>query len=115
MKNINITLENKFKKHVGSMIKTHRVNAKLTQSQLASKLGITYQQLQNYESGRRNISIVRFITIVEFFKVSALNFLPLIENERTGLSTLQDMQKQILNSITKCLEITGDMLKHNGE
>ena len=38
--------------HVGRQITAIRIHSDFSQQRLAEKIGITYQQLQKYESGR---------------------------------------------------------------
>lgn len=42
--------------HVGRQITAIRIHCDLSQQRLAEKIGITYQQLQKYESGRNRVS-----------------------------------------------------------
>ena len=42
--------------HVGRQITTIRIHSDFSQQRLAEKIGITYQQLQKYESGRNRVS-----------------------------------------------------------
>ncbi len=45
--------------HVGSRVRVRRTLLGLTQTQLGEKLGITFQQIQKYESGINRISASR--------------------------------------------------------
>lgn len=42
--------------HVGRQITAIRIHSDFSQQRLAEKIGITYQQLQKYESGRNRVS-----------------------------------------------------------
>ena len=64
---------------VGLKIRGHREKAGINQAALAKKLGITKDQISNYETGKRtNMSVKRFcdicyalnITPEEFWKIS---------------------------------------------
>ena len=50
-------------------IKTCRINAGLTQEQLAEKMGVSVVSVQNWESGKTNIEIRRFRDLAAVFNV----------------------------------------------
>jgi transcriptional regulator with XRE-family HTH domain len=89
--------------HIGKQIKLLRLSRKISQKELAKKMGITYQQVQKYENGLNKISVSRLWQVCEIFEISP-NFLfedilsdeqgakkaaPLIPN---SLATSQDMK-----------------------
>jgi len=49
--------------HVGERIRLRRTEAGLTQEQLAAALGISYQQVQKYETGANRVSAGRMLEI----------------------------------------------------
>jgi transcriptional regulator with XRE-family HTH domain len=49
--------------HVGTRVKSRRLQLGLTQGELADQVGITFQQLQKYESGVNRISSSRLSQI----------------------------------------------------
>ena len=61
--------ENRVNKIVGLNIRDQRVKRKWTQTQLAEKLGITFQQIGKYEKGQNGLSAIRLIEISKQFKV----------------------------------------------
>ena len=50
-------------KHIGKKIREGRAQAGYTKKALAAKLGITYQQLQKYETGANRISASRIAKV----------------------------------------------------
>jgi transcriptional regulator with XRE-family HTH domain len=54
--------------HVGRRIRIRRVMRELSQSNLADQLGLTYQQLQKYESGANRISASRLWQIAQILE-----------------------------------------------
>ncbi|MEW6162648.1 MAG: helix-turn-helix transcriptional regulator [Nitrospirota bacterium] len=46
-----------FREIIGETLKKYRLAAKMSQMELAEKIGVSYQQLQKYEKGVNNISI----------------------------------------------------------
>lgn len=51
-------------------VRDMREDSDLSQQQIADKLGITRQQYQLYESGKREMPMHLFIELAKFYKVS---------------------------------------------
>lgn len=56
--------------HVGNRIRLRRMILGLSQQQLASKLGLTFQQVQKYEKGGNRVGASRLFDISKVLKVS---------------------------------------------
>lgn len=52
---------------VGKRIRTQRLMCKMSQSELGKQLGITFQQIQKYESGVNRVGAGRLQTIAKIF------------------------------------------------
>lgn len=63
-------------KKVGEAIELQRKIKKKTRNELGEKIGVCYQQIQNYETGSQNIHIVRLFEISKALGVSILKLLP---------------------------------------
>ena len=61
--------ENRVNRIVGLNIRDQRRKRQWTQTQLAKKLGITFQQIGKYEKGQNGLSAVRLIEISKQFEV----------------------------------------------
>lgn len=61
-------------KHVGKKIKLFRNMRGLSQSDVAVKLGITFQQFQKYETGKNRIPISRLMKLASIFGVNMTVF-----------------------------------------
>jgi transcriptional regulator with XRE-family HTH domain len=61
-------------KHVGTRIRTRRVELGLSQSALADALGITFQQIQKYEKGSNRVSASRLQKISDVLQVQVSFF-----------------------------------------
>jgi transcriptional regulator with XRE-family HTH domain len=61
-------------KHVGYRVRTRRTLLGLNQSQLGEACGITFQQLQKYESGANRISASRLYQISKILDVPVSDF-----------------------------------------
>jgi transcriptional regulator with XRE-family HTH domain len=55
---------------IGARVRALRVAARLSQPQLAQSLGITFQQLQKYETGANRIAASRLVRIAAALEVS---------------------------------------------
>jgi transcriptional regulator with XRE-family HTH domain len=55
---------------VGSNIRIHRILKGITQTQLAERLGITFQQLQKYERGVNRVGSGRLAEIARVLEIS---------------------------------------------
>ena len=61
-------------KFVGAKVRMARLNENLSQTELAEKLGITFQQVQKYESGKNRISASRLYDIAHIVKSDVAYF-----------------------------------------
>jgi len=71
---------NNIDKKIGEAIELHRKIAKKTRKQVGEKLGLSYQQIQNYETGKHRIAASTLFNLSNFFKTSINNFFP--KNEK---------------------------------
>ena len=63
-----------FNLSVGKKIKTRRLELKKTQSWLAQKIGVTFQQVQKYEKGSNGTNPYSLLKIANALRVSILYF-----------------------------------------
>ena len=75
--------ENRVNKIVGLNIRDLRIKHKWTQTQLAEKLGVTFQQVGKYETGKNGLNATRLLEISKEFKVSYDVILPNNIHEET--------------------------------
>ena len=68
--------ENRVNRIVGLNIRDQRVKRKWTQTQLAKKLGITFQQIGKYEKGQNGLSAIRLLQISKHFNIPIHVILP---------------------------------------
>ncbi len=54
---------------VGKRIRTQRLARKMSQSELGKQLGITFQQIQKYESGVNRVGAGRLQSIAKIFEL----------------------------------------------
>lgn len=83
--------------HVGDRLRTQRALSGLSQTELAKQLGITFQQLQKYETGNNRISAGRLWQASTILGVPVSCFFE-------GLNGNADSAADILNTRV-CLEL----------
>ena len=76
-------------KHVGSRIRMRRMMLGMSQEKLANGLGLTFQQVQKYESGTNRIGASRLLRISQILQVPVSFFFEGLphasgQRERTG-------------------------------
>lgn len=59
---------------VGKKIRSQRIAMGMSQSLLAERVGVTFQQIQKYESGASSLNVFRISTICQALKVPASFF-----------------------------------------
>jgi len=62
--------------HVGTRVRQERHRAGMTQADLAAKIGLSFQQLQKYETGHNRISASKLSQIAEVLKQHPGVFFP---------------------------------------
>ena len=88
----------------GNNLKTLRLNAGWTQSQLAQKLGITKSVISAYETGIHLPSYDILIHIAKIFKVSTDYLLGLEKTQEIDLSGLTDKEVTALLALIKAMK-----------
>ncbi len=86
------TTSSSFNLSVGQKIKQKRLEHKLTQSDLAKKCGITFQQIQKYEKGINGCSAFRIKEIADHLEVNVVYFFDYSINDN---GILEDNNKKI--------------------
>ena len=76
-----------FDKAVGATIKRLRILEKITMQKLAENLGVSFQQVQKYESGVNRVSSEMLWKISNYFGVTTSLFFPgMLHDNLTNLS-----------------------------
>jgi DNA-binding transcriptional regulator YiaG len=66
---------------IGAHLKKCRLAVGVSQGQLAAEVGVSYQQLHKYETGKNRISASRVYRLAVALRVPLLSFFPDIEEE----------------------------------
>nr|WP_255684166.1 MULTISPECIES: helix-turn-helix transcriptional regulator [unclassified Xanthobacter] len=62
---------------IGARLRAERTRAGISQQRLGARLGVTFQQIQKYESGANRISLVTADVLATIFAVPVATFLAL--------------------------------------
>ncbi len=79
-------------KHVGSRIRERRRELHISQQEISSILGVSYQQLQKYENGNNRISAGRLFLLAHILKVEVGYFYQ-------GLPPSEELFKDKMNDL----------------
>jgi len=93
-------MPNKIDTYAGAKLKEIRAIKRITQGDLASMVGITFQQVQKYENGKNRMSASRLYQFSNFLQVNVSEFFP--DGDSYEPLALSHVQKRMLN-------VTGDM------
>ncbi len=88
---------NALEKEIGRRIRQRRLELGLTQQELADKLGLSYQQVQKYETGLNRISAGRLFLVSKFLMTKLNYFFEFSPNE----------EREITSRRAKTLVLTG--------
>ena len=78
-------------KRVGACVRAARVKAGLSQSKLATELGITFQQLQKYEKGKNRIAVSTLLLIADALSLPVQSFFDSVERQASDGSDWPDL------------------------
>jgi transcriptional regulator with XRE-family HTH domain len=78
-----------FYRDLGRAIRLARIAAGKTQTEVADRLGVSFQQLQKYENGNNRIPVEQLVAMAAYLKVPLLRLLSVPERE-TGLMPLTE-------------------------
>ena len=62
------------KAHLASLLRQVRLNANLTQSQLAEKIGQTQSYVSKYESGEQRLDLIELESVCNAVNISLTDF-----------------------------------------
>lgn len=82
-----VAVANQYDREIGQRLKNLRQLRKVTQQQLASRLNLTFQQIQKYETGANRISAGRLMLVAAELNFPLSYFMP--ENLKTSEKQVQ--------------------------
>jgi transcriptional regulator with XRE-family HTH domain len=74
-------------KAIGERIRTQRMATGMSQEELGSRLGVSFQQVQKYEKGVNRISAVRLSEIADALDTNAVTILDGVDGDSKSKST----------------------------
>ena len=100
---------------IGKSIAHTRQKNKLTQQNLADLVGLSVQQIQKYEYGETNISLIRLIKIANTFNICVLDLLQpaLVEHYRVDQAFHQVLHDSLDIKLAKLLQTLDLKRKQN--
>jgi transcriptional regulator with XRE-family HTH domain len=90
--------------HVGAKVRTRRSLLGMSQERLAAALGITFQQVQKYETGTNRMGASRLYNISRVLGVPVAYFFDGMALAISGAASLQVAEKSASNDLTTLLE-----------
>ncbi len=96
--------------HVGSRLRAARVMRGQSQTNLADKLGLTFQQVQKYETGANRISASKLFDISKIWGVTPNYFFEGLENTRGGGTAELDLKA--IRIATMIAKISDEKIKN---
>ena len=91
--------------NIGRKISTLRRKRKVSQEELASKLGISSKQLSKYEIGRNRITVDRLISIAQILNMNIIDFF-----EINNASSISKKERGSLNNFSRFRKLSGEDL-----
>lgn len=70
-----------YKAYIGDLIRKTRRTLNISQMQLAERIGVSYQQVQKYETGQSEITTSRLYQIADALGIEPISLLPLKETK----------------------------------
>ncbi|CAM3115104.1 helix-turn-helix domain-containing protein [Lactococcus hircilactis] len=82
--------------YFGDKLRTLRLEKKMTQQDLAARMGLVSASISSYEKSRKYPSVEILIQLCQIFDVSADYLLGLSDDKEINLSALTDEQMRII-------------------
>lgn len=85
--------------HVGRKLKEIRTQRRFSQTDVAQKLGLSFQQVQKYEIGSNRIAASRLFELAQIFEVSPAYFFEGLYEDAHSDAAPRDSGKDIMNAL----------------
>jgi transcriptional regulator with XRE-family HTH domain len=92
--------------HVGRLVRVQRMARGLTQTELGNRIGVTFQQVQKYESGTNRISLDRLVQVGRALDVDVRYLLP---GQALPVQTSTPKEQAALADAVRMLGVSGAM------
>jgi transcriptional regulator with XRE-family HTH domain len=94
--------------HVGRKLKEIRTEQRFSQTDIAQRIGLSFQQVQKYEIGSNRIAASRLFELAQIFDVSPAYFFTGLHHNANSDETRPDSGKDIMRALE---QIKDDALK----
>jgi len=84
---------------VGERIRQLRKERRITQTELAEAIGLTFQQIQKYEKARNRISASKLVQIAEIFEVNVAELFSPVHPQLTAEQEREGELAQLLDCV----------------
>lgn len=85
--------------HVGRKLKEIRALKRFSQTDVAQRLGLSFQQVQKYEIGSNRIAASRLFELAQIFEISPAYFFEGLENTTQRETSGHDSGIEIINAL----------------
>jgi len=87
-------------KILGSLLKDARKNSKLTQKDVADKLGVTFQNISSWELGKSKIDIDNLLKLCDLYGISFIDLVNKANHKEIQSSLDEHIIDTLANNIT---------------
>ena len=84
--------------YIGKRLKLRRLMLKMSQDELASMIGVTFQQIQKYESGVNRISASRLFVLSKVLQIDISFFFDGLEKDVPDVNNLESSENSVQES-----------------
>lgn len=92
--------------HVGRNLKQIRTLRRFSQTDVATRLGLSFQQIQKYEIGSNRIAASRLFELAQIFDVSPAYFFEGLYDNGTSDTEQRDAGMEIVNALASIQDET---------
>lgn len=92
--------------HVGRKLKQIRTLRRFSQTDVATRLGLSFQQIQKYEIGSNRIAASRLFELAQIFDVSPAYFFDGLYDNATSDMERRDTGMEIVNALASIQDET---------
>lgn len=96
---------------IGNQLRLRRKMMGLSQSALAKRMGITFQQVQKYERGTNSMSARRLFEVAQILQVSPMYFYALHDGD--AYPPVDMLSTQAIHLVQDFTTITSDKVRHS--
>jgi len=97
--------------HVGSRLRSRRILLDMSQEQLGTSIGLTFQQIQKYERGANRIGASRLYHIAQILNINVSYFFDAFEEGKKSLGFAEPTQSEFKSEDIMAKRETLDLVR----